>query len=1008
MNVVTELNKISKYSRDELKQAIRNQLPAKTIRLNQTTVAIRSQYIRIVVEKARSLIKENFKKALLNIPRQQPVFTKPTEQEIKSMNQLLFDIENIQTIESKRFKTIIQTKTRKQIIKDINVKLNKLKFPFTVQAVANITDGRSIFIQRKSKFAHTIKNKQELAIYIETIIQGILDYAFLNENPELYITEVNFNIINNRNKILKLRVAKYQLENCLINIIRNAGRDVEKVYKKYPDLRPNDVDKPIYVDQDMIKGIASTTECRIMAYTSLGYINNEPWLEVGKTNGKRVHVKFENEHATIVKGKLKVSTVVYLPSFDTIPTDTNIVEYDWYLDNEGNPTTVKYYLQMIDNELTMYKTFRPSSVSFNEEDDNNTSFYYDFDQNKLMYSLFKIKYNLSTIKNDDIKNIVKQSEHFIGRRVLEPIEPNSVYTEYDHNKNYISYEKSQYYQGFPTNNLKPVKLEHSVTPAFIVVNNITNLPLSYQYLYNYESGTTVITYPIYKYLLQCNAIIDVDFVLDSVFQDISVFDFAESCNISDDDKKLFRNQLIGRTITGGLKESVTKNIYFSSDSEKDQLIYECQKYNYPFDIISYIKPNETNPGLYTDKEYLKVVVPHETKGFFNFHSYILSYAALFMLEKWDKLEQDNKKIIGYNVDALLVKGSFYEHSNEIGEWKTGPMKPYYNQFKVSNEINNVSSVIPNIRIPTRVIPLKDTIISGAAGISKSYPWLNDPAYDQIMLAPTRELANNHKLTFSNSMTAHKYFRFELSDKNFHLLRMAKKIPREHQIVVIDEYTMFNKAQWDTIHRRKGNSTIIALGDPCQISNCIDSVAVNEDYFHNYDRVVINREADKPARHSFEFGTLLDGMRNLSIYEQKDYVLKHFEATDLILTNLNLSTDKIVSGNHSIANSIHKKVKELFSPTTIFPFKLVSKNTIVLLPLNTPNVFWDRIAMTDKAPKLTKYEPALVVTPDSLQGKTITSDLYIDVASTSGRKGTLYTAVTRTKSKQNIKIIKNII
>jgi hypothetical protein len=181
-----------------------------------------------------------------------------------------------------------------------------------------------------------------------------------------------------------------------------------------------------------------------------------------------------------------------------------------------------------------------------------------------------------------------------------------------------------------------------------------------------------------------------------------------------------------------------------------------------------------------------------------------------------------------------------------------------------------------------------------------------------------------------------------------------------------------------------------------------------DYFKDFDKIEIKREEGKIARHSFEYGTFLDQMRGLSSKQQQDFVNNHFESADLDLTTLDLSTDRIVSGNHKVANQIHTKIKNLVEPTTIFPFKLISKNTRVYLPINTPNVFWGRTSMTDVVPKGTKYEPALVITPDSLQGKTIITNLYIDVASTSGRHGTLYTAITRTRTKENIKIIKNII
>ena len=166
---------------------------------------------------------------------------------------------------------------------------------------------------------------------------------------------------------------------------------------------------------------------------------------------------------------------------------------------------------------------------------------------------------------------------------IAPLSSNNTdYFELDANKHYVSYEKNPQYIGFPTNNLFPTKYTPHIKFAFAAIKSITNAPKCYRILYN---GKSIITYPTYNWLIESGATVEIDYVLlTDKFQDVSIVDFSNNQLHDDPNKdtkmKLFRNQLIGRTITGGMKEEKTVNLSFTNYIEKEQMIHECQKYGF--------------------------------------------------------------------------------------------------------------------------------------------------------------------------------------------------------------------------------------------------------------------------------------------------------------------------------------------------------------------------------------------------------------------------------------------
>jgi hypothetical protein len=72
------------------------------------------------------------------------------------------------------------------------------------------------------------------------------------------------------------------------------------------------------------------------------------------------------------------------------------------------------------------------------------------------------------------------------------------------------------------------------------------------------------------------------------------------------------------------------------------------------------------------------------------------------------------------------------------------------------------------------------------------------------------------------------------------------------------------------------------------------------------------------------------------------------------------------------------------------------------PVNSPKIWWERTKMADIIPSGYDFEPTFAITPDSIQGRTLDSPLY--VSKNIIRRGAFYTAVTRTRSLDNIHVV----
>ena len=828
-----------------------------------------------------------------------------------------------------------------------------------------------------------IKTPDDRADYLTALESWLTKYGRVDLVSSLYFT------IHEKQKPQKvIRVAKYEAENCVINVIRHfLPEKVDVIYKKYPGLKPSGC-KPVYLSHMDIKYISRQLQINIITYTQLGALTNTPWCKYGSGKRKNIHMKIQNEHATIISKTYRVSQIEY-HDYIVVPTTTDVIDAQQCV----------FYTTL---DGTMHKEFRPSSVTKLDADDTNLKYAYVFSTDQLMFKLFKEQYNIEPIRNVELRNVIKCAELFITKRVFEPL-AGEIY-EVDHNKSFASAEFSPFYVGFPRNNLTPVDAKFSISPAFYVLEDITNPPEEFRVLYNYEHGPIVLPLPTYNYIVARGATPCIDYIIDSTHRHISIPDFANSFEIEEEDKKLFRNSLIGRSITGGLSELKKIICCYSNIAECNQLIYECQEAEYKYlDVCEQTEPK---------RGHIEVHMPTRQDGLFHFHSYILAYSGIAMMSKYAELSSNNR-ILGYNVDAIIYKGNHREHSNDMGKWNTERIDESYDFLEgmtVKNEQSyfyqlGVKPYQPQLRtVPPlpylgRKIYLEDTLIIAAAGVGKSHPFVSQPSIGQLMLTPTIPLRDEFRAKGALAVTAHKYFQFNRTDKEFYEMRRSGLLPIASTLP-IDEAFMFSRNQWKTMIRRRGDAALILLGDPYQIVNSVHSKPVDIHFFtsRGFKLEFITRIPSMVCRHSYEEGCILDKLRETPTHKQIKFVLSIITPT----TNKIHPGDRVIVGDHKTAHKYNRKYRKYIEDTgELFPFRDI-KRQIHHLPVDTPNVWWGREGMLDVPPKGTKYEPAYAVTVDSVQGKTI-ERLVVDLKSLN-RHGSVYTAMTRTRQLANTIVI----
>lgn len=755
-------------------------------------------------------------------------------------------------------------------------------------------------------------------------------------------------------------------------------------------------------------------------------------------------------------------------------------------------------------EFTLHKEFRPSSVTKNIDDDSDLKLANVHSADQMLLRIFKQKFNLERPTDGRmvdgrplITDIIKSAEHFISRRSFIDLSADGDFCtfggwkslrECDNIKNYCSYTANRYYVGFPGNMIVPCSYSEDKLRqdkySHVVCKNIVNAPAGFRHLIRYtgaapgEISPITLTAPVCKYLLDHGATIDVNYAMAASMKMIDIIAFGQECvaerGIDESTIKKFRNSLIGRTIAGGIAE--TRSITVQCDAaEMHQLVQECIDNDLAYSAIELNPPNLVGFGANARLISHEVTCDYKNdcSGLFHFHSFILGYALINMMDQWAALEEMSCEIVAYNVDAIIYKPLAGVSASEvasyldthIGGWVTKPPGRHYQRLMPSvvamrdivygsrdgaTSLADDPHIVHNNTILTRevavqcenpiiysTLPYPHRFYRGAAGVGKSYMHKKNSGHMSIFLTPTRQLRDEHindsVAPFANTVTVEKYFRLQLSFDQWFMQRSRHNTtyPRGYLHIYIDEAYMFTRDDWTEILKRAAidNAVIIALGDPCQIANSIDSEPVTEQWFadNGFEMIDVSRLRDVPARHSYDYGCGLDKLRGLSYEEQSEYLSSPETSMHVSQEHMPVYENppptsspsmcaRVICGSWAAVAKYHEAVRSLlgaasvgggFSYTLSILCKSVGRqrrvgrslcgelaSSLTLVPVDSPTIWWGRKRMSDVAPA-DKCEPAYATTVDSFQGTTAACKLYIDVGSLD-RDGALYTAVTRTR------------
>ena len=259
-------------------------------------------------------------------------------------------------------------------------------------------DARYIFQQsHPERHFVKIRNVADLDIYLGKLVQRMLNYQVLANAEDIRLNSIDFTHMGPKTAQKVLRVAKYQPENCVMNLIRHrTDKNVDVLYLKFPQFKPtsDETPKPIYLSHTDLDDIARVANLRIYTYSQLGARLNREWSVHGRAKQLALHIVIGSEHATLKHKHTNIDLISY-EHIPYIPDSTNVIEHDYYEQEVSNdpqqedpPRMPKYYITIDDDDkITMHKAFRPSSVTRRREDDD--AYNYVFTADQMMYELFK-------------------------------------------------------------------------------------------------------------------------------------------------------------------------------------------------------------------------------------------------------------------------------------------------------------------------------------------------------------------------------------------------------------------------------------------------------------------------------------------------------------------------------------------------------------------------------------------------------------------------------------------
>lgn len=821
-----------------------------------------------------------------------------------------------------------------------------------------------------------------------------------------------------------------------------------------------------YVNFKQMFELAKIFELNLTIYSQFGRIVDLPWIEERNNEHlKSIKVCVSNNHCNIIKTAYEINDIQYVDNnFEGM---TNILggQFVDVVETRENEFG-KYYIRYDskNKKSTMYKTWKPSDNGLKS---NVVDEFQDIDQMPKYFRclgapeiLFKLFTKTYFIKQTpiDMFPIIRSGCLFFGKRIISELSESVV--KIDHNKSYSSYKNCKYYKGFPDQKLR---LAHRdiIDGDYVafVIGSPSYIPDKYKRMYNILYGDmTVFTSPMYRFLIDIGFVFDIKYkVVTGTYHDVDIWRFLEDYDdiIDPKEKKLCLNSFLGKTVMGGIKP--TRNYCFKSEDQEElehinEEIYKTFKGRIP-----------TVPKYDIDSDRiveLRADIPQVPKGSYHFYSYILQYSHIQVMSKWIELEDKGAKICGYHVDSLILEPNNADlnlNTEKIGEWKLEMQSPEtFNKYKSYQILNNNFEQHQPIchtdidNLPKKIhLPYKRYLINGSAGIGKSFPFISDPYDDSIILTPTLALKESHLETVNKLLdsddydneqkskiffmkdkihTAAKYFQFNLQQERIDMLRAKGSIPEIAANVILDEGCMFDRTEFNLILLRTENlSNLCVLLDFEQIHKELSgdkNNAVDIDYFKQNGFVIteIERgEDDSHTRHKLEYGQFLDSLRGCNYNTQKDLIYRSQLFDKIVVDDYNdpilLNFNHVIVGTHMAGRTLninyankHNTIKCRVKKRSI-TFRDLNNNKVKKvsgqlceLSSNDESIWWDRTKFDDKTPPNKAFEPAYACTVDSFQGTTLHNERVGICINELKKHGALYSALTRTKTPEQVVLI----
>ncbi len=875
-----------------------------------------------------------------------------------------------------------------------------------VSIMANPTDvtDYDAKIYKKHFRDKRVNTTDELINFFNTEIEVIYDFYYNIEYAYIIIAPVK--ISYNKNKLKMGTPATKYVFNCIFNMINIINGKGEEYKKKYNNI----TDKNYKPSIEELKYFTNNEGINMKFYTPINEILNIPLIELKRTKPVlSINVVIHDEHARfkydIIDGIKNIHYYHFDEHDDYFKHDAEFDDCNILFVRPGfrdDTPNIKFY-DTKNKCLSLLKSFRPSEITNNQEDDTNPEYFNCFSESSLLFRKWCLENNFKPIKNKFINDVLKKACKVCGFFRYENFDEDNYdkYLEIDHNRSYSisTNKKNSFYSGYPNNSMELYKynIGDDLTNVIFFYVSLIEYPAKYTFLpVQYEC----LSAPMYKFMLSIGCKIVIDSVIYGELKDITdqpTIENAKEC-------KFMQNMHIGKLIKGGIDQLQTKKYYAPNEIERLAAIDQLNKHNIPYTI----DPSNENTIYFK--------IPINTQ-IYHVYAYIVQYSQIAIIQMMINLQDMRHKILAGNCDALMIKKNF--NLPDLTDFKImhgvildHEKKQLYRYYEPKSKLIKFEHIIKNDPLDTVSRPPiigSKLIISGPAGCGKGYNYIrnSDRRYTMIV-SPTHKRRRENAEYNKNSQTIQRLTKIiNINKANYNIKKL-----------IIDEYTQSdNKTINDIINwANQREINIVMLGDHCQLFNDITNNKLDLNKLIELDFKLINFERGYVSRQVCPlFVEWLDSLR-WNINEEPDYkrlaakVCVYFghENKEKYKKLMAKTPDDYiyVSEKHAelydYNKLLNKKSKNVFIDCINVKGNKENKGKIEKIHINDKNIKWDKKRMNDIKTHI--YEPFTTSTIYSLQGDTIREKkIAIDIKGIKSVNA-LYTAITRTVKKSQIVIL----